>query len=368
MKDIAKRVIFNKSNLPTISVCLIVKNEGKNLEELLPILVDVIDEIVIIDTGSTDNTKEITLKYTNKIYDFPWINDFSAARNESIKNASKDYILWLDADDRLDKQDIIKLKMHLFANKNTGVYLQLEDRQPGKTLTSLQLRLFPNIPGVCFKYRVHEQVSFSLKDLKIKSSIFPIKITHIGYKTPEIMMDKLKRNIELLKEDVITNPDDFLINLEIGKAYIGYEDYKQALVYIDKAISVINEKEKQISTENYFYAYISKITILLLDGLIQESIKILEEKRYLFHSLPIYRLTLGEIYFKQKDYLKAYKDLLILKAPMIPTTLALPLESLTEALFKLFFVCCIYVKDKESIEYCIKQFLKFQVNLPEDWN
>lgn len=94
----------------TISLCMIVKNEEDVIEKCLNSVKDIVDEIIIIDTGSTDNTKEIVKGYTNKVFDFIWINDFSAARNYSFSKATMDYILWLDADDIILEEDRIKLK------------------------------------------------------------------------------------------------------------------------------------------------------------------------------------------------------------------------------------------------------------------
>lgn len=89
----------------TISLCMIVKNEGKILARCLDSVADLMDEIIIIDTGSTDNTKEIAAKYTDKIYDYKWIDDFADARNFSFSKATMDYIYAPDADEVLDEEN-----------------------------------------------------------------------------------------------------------------------------------------------------------------------------------------------------------------------------------------------------------------------
>lgn len=94
----------------TISLCMIVKNEEETLGRCLDTAKDIVDEINIVDTGSADKTKEIALKYTDRVFDFPWTNSFAEARNESYKYATKDYILYLDADDVLLEADQEKLK------------------------------------------------------------------------------------------------------------------------------------------------------------------------------------------------------------------------------------------------------------------
>lgn len=93
----------------TISACLIVKNEEKVLKRCLDCIKVFADEIIIVDTGSTDKTKDIALEYTDKIYDFTWVNDFSAARNESFSKATMDYIYVADADEVIDSENIKKL-------------------------------------------------------------------------------------------------------------------------------------------------------------------------------------------------------------------------------------------------------------------
>src|SRR3989338_8280401 len=94
----------------TISLCMLAKNEEKYLEQCLDSVKEFVDEIIIIDTGSADKTKGIAKKFGAKIYDFKWQDDFSAARNESLKHATKDWILVLDADEVIDEEGKKKIK------------------------------------------------------------------------------------------------------------------------------------------------------------------------------------------------------------------------------------------------------------------
>lgn len=91
--------------MPTISLCMIVKNEEAVLARCLDSIADLMDEIIIIDTGSSDRTKEIAARYTSKIYDYKWTNDFSAARNFSFSKATMEYIYAADADEILDEEN-----------------------------------------------------------------------------------------------------------------------------------------------------------------------------------------------------------------------------------------------------------------------
>ena len=85
----------------TVSLCMIVKNEEDVLARCLDSVSDLVDEIVVVDTGSTGRTREIAGRFTNRVYDFTWIDDFAAARNYAFSLAEKDYCMWLDADDVL---------------------------------------------------------------------------------------------------------------------------------------------------------------------------------------------------------------------------------------------------------------------------
>lgn len=102
--------------MATLSLCMIVKNEEMNIARCLDSVANLVDEIVIVDTGSTDRTIEIASEYTSKVYSIPWKDDFSAARNESFSRASMDYCMWMDADDVLEateKEKFLQLKQAL---------------------------------------------------------------------------------------------------------------------------------------------------------------------------------------------------------------------------------------------------------------
>lgn len=148
--------------MATVSLCMIVKNEEAVLARCLESIKDAVDEIIIVDTGSTDHTKEIAEKYTDLVYDFPWINDFSAARNFSFSKASKDYIMWLDADDVVteeNKKKIIELKENL---TDTDVvmlrYNTSFDENGNVTFSYYRERIIRRTSAPVWKGRVHEAI------------------------------------------------------------------------------------------------------------------------------------------------------------------------------------------------------------------
>ncbi|MEG0774525.1 glycosyltransferase family 2 protein [Clostridium sp.] len=147
----------------SISLCMIVKNEEKLLSKCLDGIKELVDEIVIVDTGSTDRTIEIAKKYTNSIYNFQWVNDFSAARNFAFSKATKEYIFWLDADDIItedNKEKFKTLKQELSNDIDyvTAIY-DYSISDDGKVLTSFRLnRIVKNFKGFYWHNIIHEDL------------------------------------------------------------------------------------------------------------------------------------------------------------------------------------------------------------------
>jgi len=150
-----------------ISLCLIVRDEEEKLEFFLNDVKDFVDEIVIIDTGSKDNTKKIAKKF-GKVYDFRWNDDFSDARNFSVSKATKDWILVLDPDEVIDEKDLIKIKDITKNNKKDimGYRLIQETYYKNKIISIRGIcRLFKNDKRIRFVYPIHETVRESIKKI-----------------------------------------------------------------------------------------------------------------------------------------------------------------------------------------------------------
>lgn len=152
--------------LITISLCMIVRNEEEVLGRCLESVQRAMDEIIIVDTGSTDRTKEIAKTFTDKVYDFAWINDFSAARNEAFSKATMDYQMWLDADDVMDSEELeklIALKKTLKPDVDmvTMRYHTHFDSMGRPTLTSTRERLMRRAGGYRWQDPVHECIALA---------------------------------------------------------------------------------------------------------------------------------------------------------------------------------------------------------------
>ena len=149
-----------------LSLCMIVKNEEERLARCLSGVQGAVDEIIIVDTGSTDGTKRVAGQFTGRVYDYAWDDDFSAARNASLDRATKPFILWLDADDvveRSEKEKLMALKNRLTADVDavmtpyhTGIG---QDGRP--TLIYERERIVRRDAGFVFSGVVHEAMRVS---------------------------------------------------------------------------------------------------------------------------------------------------------------------------------------------------------------
>lgn len=147
----------------TLSLCMIVKNEELTLSRCLDSVADLMDEIIVVDTGSTDETKTIAARYTDRIYTFEWKDDFAAARNESFAKATCSYIMWLDADDVLlesDRERLRSLKQRLSENIDAVVMpLHLAEGDQGEPLfSSRRIRLVKRERQYRWEGRLHEDL------------------------------------------------------------------------------------------------------------------------------------------------------------------------------------------------------------------
>src|SRR3989338_6353875 len=211
---------------PTISLCMIAKNEEKNIAECLNSVKDVADEIIIVDTGSTDKTKKIAEKFNANIVGFKWADDFSAARNESLKHATKDWILVLDADEVIDEESSRKIREAAEDEKTDAYALLIKEytnndkiagftpdrtESPKKNFKGFyftgKCRLFRNHRDYSFEGAVHELVEPSIEKKKGKINQTNIIIHHYGNADPAVVKKKMQFYLELCKSKVKRKPD-----------------------------------------------------------------------------------------------------------------------------------------------------------------
>lgn len=234
----------------TLSLCMIVKNEAHNIAECIRSIKPVIDEIIVVDTGSTDNTGEIVKGLGARVFDFPWCDDFSAARNESIRHATGDYIIWLDADDRVDPAEVDKirqLKAMLPKQKNRAYYTVVSSEFPleGGHTVFHQLRIFPNIPGVVFEGRIHEQVFQNLKRVGVEYVQTDIIIRHTGYHDAEAVARKSARNLRIIQDELKRDPDNPILHFNAARTLAGINMREDAIRHMQQVMENPKIKDNQ---------------------------------------------------------------------------------------------------------------------------
>lgn len=224
-----------------VSLCMIVKNEEDYLPACLQSVKDVVDEIIIVDTGSQDKTVEIAQKFGAKVYYFKWNNNFSEARNESLKYASKDWILIMDADDEFYPEDKRALKVLLSGKLNENAVYYFEtlsycgDKIDDDNMTvNINPRLFKNNQGIHYEGEIHNQLICMHNECNIICN--PIKIHHYGYlENRMILKDKRNRNITILNKQIKDHPEYKFAYFNLGNEYAASGDMLKALECYYKA-------------------------------------------------------------------------------------------------------------------------------------
>jgi tetratricopeptide (TPR) repeat protein len=222
---------------------MIVKNEEARLPACLASSAGLVEEIVIVDTGSTDGTRALAAESGAKLCDSPWADDFSAARNEGLARATGAWIFWLDADDRLDEPNRQKLR-DLFAglgDENVAYMmkcLSLLDPASGVASVVDHARLFRNHPEIRWRYRVHEQIVPSITRLGGKVRWTDVVIHHTGYQEPGAQRAKRERNLRLVQLENAEHPDNPYTLFNLGLAYHELGRPAEALPYLRRSLEL----------------------------------------------------------------------------------------------------------------------------------
>ncbi|MDR2599228.1 MAG: glycosyltransferase family 2 protein [Oscillospiraceae bacterium] len=240
--------------LTSISLCMIVKNEEKNIKSAIESVDGFVDQIIVVDTGSTDKTIKIARNMGAKIYHFDWIDDFSAAKNFAIEKATSQWIIFLDADEYYSLGDIRKLILQIDAiegddekNKkykaisNSIINLDDNDRQMTK---SKIIRAFKNIPSVRYNGRIHEQLSVKEDEVYDADEII---LWHTGYsQSAHLETGKAERNISMLRTELEKNPDDINIKAYLANSLSISEDEKVHIEAEKLFDEIIHSKNKSL--------------------------------------------------------------------------------------------------------------------------
>ncbi|MCS7091225.1 MAG: glycosyltransferase [Verrucomicrobiota bacterium] len=232
---------------PRLTVCLITRNEEAFLDACLRSIQGVADQIVVVDTGSTDRTVEIARAHGAEVHNFEWCDDFSAARNAALEHARGDWILMLDADEELTEEGRRELDAALRCPEVIAWRLPLVDVGREAEGVSYVPRLFRNAPGLFYVGRIHEQVFSSLevrrREWGLECRPGRVLLRHHGYR-PEVVRDrnKVERNLRLLRRAIEEMPGEphLLMNLGLELARSGC--LEEALVQYRAAFEALAKK------------------------------------------------------------------------------------------------------------------------------
>lgn len=298
-----------------ISACVIVKNEEKNIGQWLNNMRQIADEIVVVDTGSTDNTLDILENAGITPYHFTWCNDFAAAKNYAIQQATGDWIVFLDADEYFDASSVQQFRTEMIryhANKKIGaimcqlVNIDIDNRD--KIIdTAIQVRIFRNTKDIYYKNTVHEQLVTKLGKY-IMQKCFNLQIIHTGYST-SILRKKAERDLLILQQrekEAKTQQEREQLCVFFMDAYNCLKNFDKVLEYAQKAIKF----NTRILGED-IHAYEGMISAMVNLGKKDEEIMaVIAEARKKFPQEVFFAVQLGYYYYMGRDYLQAEQYLL----------------------------------------------------------
>lgn len=244
MKDMPVAQPGNLLKNPTLSVCMIVRDEERMLPGCLKSVQGVADELIVVDTGSKDNTISVAKDFGAKVFHFEWCDDFAAARNESLKHAIGDWILQIDADEELLSGSIPLLKVRMLESM-VLCYFIIQDNGP--TFPGPQFnwvgRLFRRHPELRYHRPYHEQVDRSVENLTTAEPRWQIRhdpdiiICHYGYEPSELHR-KCQRGLQIMESYIKENPEDTFILTKLGGICCDLGRYDEAEEYLNKALQI----------------------------------------------------------------------------------------------------------------------------------
>ncbi len=289
-----------------ISACYIVKNEEKNLARSIESLQDYYDELVVVDTGSTDKTVAIATAYGARLFHFSWENNFAKARNFALSKATGDWIIFLDADEYYQGGKSLRTYIETIAKKNTqydAVMINLFEQSSEGSPPMQCVRMFRNSQNIRYQGQIHETLTHNNGDLCILKAL-DLEFIHTGY-NPEIMTKKSQRNLDILLSEMKCT-DVIPKYYYIAECYFGLQNYTEALFYIKKALaSPIRYVGKEVE---YYHIYIESLR--QLKAPLEEQEKIAKEAIECFPELPEFYGELGMIISAQGKLSEANHALL----------------------------------------------------------
>nr|WP_285852341.1 glycosyltransferase family 2 protein [Robertmurraya korlensis] len=293
---------------------MIVKNEEKVIERCLSTVSHLVDEVIVVDTGSTDRTKEIVSNYTSNIYDFKWVDDFSEARNFASSKASGEWILVLDADEYVDEDNFNLFVEQLRTNGETydaytAKILNFTGSFGENLVQNFHDRIYKNNGDIKYYRKIHEQF-MHLHGKELNIGISNLLIFHSGYIKHTVQeKDKNKRNKELLEQEMemgVTNAFDYF---NFGNEYYSIGEFSKALDCYLKAY-----KQKRDFRLSWVSTTLVQIVICLMQlKRYNEALNVIRDAESIYQTSPEFPFLRGEIFYLRgqlDDAKKAFQEVI----------------------------------------------------------
>lgn len=275
---------------PRVSLCMIAKDEEQFIGDCLASVRNLVDEIIVVDTGSSDRTVEIAESFGAKVFHYPWTGDFASARNESLSHATGDWILVLDADEVIPPESHAELKKAIRNLDNVGYNLVIENLL-GDTgdayQTALIFRLFRNRPDIRFEGIIHEQAlpSAQRTGVPVQSSL--ARIVHRGYLDKYLVeRDKYRRNLAILLKQAELQPDEPYVYFNLGQTYKLLERYDESEKAYQRSIALLEERKAPLTIAYRPNLHFSFIDLYRLKGEYEKALTVADEALELYPEFP----------------------------------------------------------------------------------
>lgn len=294
----------------TLSLCIITKNAENDLKNCLNSIKDLVNEIILVDTGSTDNTKKIASDFKSKIYDYNWQESFSEARNFALSKVQTDWVLILDSDEVLvgEHSNIIEIINKDYKDKIPMFFVDIltytDPNNEEYSLYQKKIRLFPKSNNIKFEYSVSEEIIHPEGITNLEShDAKGIVIKHFlngGLKS------KSQRNVPILKKELKKNPKAFYYNYLMGKECLQHGLLAKAFTSYQNALGSPDEKDSVYLSE----ICTDVIKILYKQGNREEALNECLRRENICQNNPDYWLTYGYLAIRECDFKTAERAFL----------------------------------------------------------
>ncbi len=240
---------------PVLSLCLIARDSARTLGACLASIRPWVDEMVVIDTGSSDETPQIAQQFGARVFEFPWCDDFSAARNESLARARGAWLFWMDSDDTIDQANGRRLRELVDSThppETLGYVMQVHCPGPcahGETDCTVvdHVKLIRNLPALRFDGRIHEQVLPAIRQVGGEVGWTDIHVVHSGSdQSPAGRQRKQERDLRILLLELGERPEHPFTLFNLGMTYADMADHPLAIDYLKRSIAVAAATESHL--------------------------------------------------------------------------------------------------------------------------